>query len=140
MSTTRPVQADGLLASVQAARARADFSLHLSIATILLATLAFAILAATHPRRHDEYAPPHCARPFYGRQTPARYHRSASAQSLESLLSPVYELPTARTLWVRFDVDRQSQIRDCFGAHPLIHVRETSLKVGHRQKRGGLLP
>ena len=54
-----PVQAGELLASIQVARAQADFSLYLGIAIGLLATLAFIILAATHrrarPRDDDEY-------------------------------------------------------------------------------------
>jgi hypothetical protein len=50
-----PVQAGALLASVQVARAQADFALYLSIATGMLATLAFLVLAVTHKRKRDEY-------------------------------------------------------------------------------------
>ena len=50
-----PAQAGELLASVRMVRSQADLALYLGIATGLLATLAFIIVAATHRLRRDEY-------------------------------------------------------------------------------------
>jgi hypothetical protein len=72
-----PIQAGALLAVVQGAKERADFSLYMSIATGLLGALAFVILAATHRRRRydldedDEEDPgptncPECDEPIEG--------------------------------------------------------------------------
>jgi hypothetical protein len=50
-----PAQAGELLTSVRMPRSQADLALYLGIATGLLATLAFIILAATLRLRRDEY-------------------------------------------------------------------------------------